>query len=102
MPTTGRNGEVITAVPVPKDTIVYIGIMASNRSQAIWGTDALEWRPERWLDGGVQVKSDAKVPGVYANMMTFLGGGRSCIGFKFSQLEMSMSFFVCFTIRTNR
>jgi hypothetical protein len=22
--------------------------------------------------------------------MTFLGGGRSCIGFKFSQLEMSM------------
>ena len=26
--------------------------------------------------------------------MTFIGGGRACIGFKFSQLEMSQSFGV--------
>ena len=30
------------------------------------------------------------IVGIYSNLLTFLGGGRACIGFKFSQLEMSM------------
>ncbi|KAL1739496.1 hypothetical protein HDZ31DRAFT_68869 [Schizophyllum fasciatum] len=30
------------------------------------------------------------MPGVYSNLMTFLGGSRACIGFKFSQLEMKV------------
>jgi len=88
-PVTSRNGELITAIPVPKDTFVYIATMASNRSKAIWGSDTLEWKPERWLDG-IQVKSATKIPGVYSNMMTFNGGGRSCIGFKFALLEMKV------------
>jgi len=88
-PVTGRSGELITAVHVPKDTFVYIGIMASNRSKATWGSDALEWKPERWLTE-TQVKSETRVPGVYSNTMTFSGGGRSCIGFKFSLLEMKV------------
>ncbi|EEB94208.1 hypothetical protein MPER_07018 [Moniliophthora perniciosa FA553] len=29
-------------------------------------------------------------PGVYSHLMTFGGGQRSCIGFKFSQLEMKV------------
>ena len=29
------------------------------------------------------------IVGIYSNLLTFLGGGRACIGFKFSQLEMS-------------
>jgi len=88
-PVTGHNGELITVVRVPKDTCVYVGIMAPNRSQEIWGSDALEWKPERWFNK-VAVKTEAKVPGVYSNMMTFSGGERSCIGFKFSQLEMKV------------
>lgn len=32
----------------------------------------------------------ARIPGVFANLMTFMGGGRACIGFKFSQLEMKV------------
>ncbi|KAF8483085.1 hypothetical protein JB92DRAFT_1659635 [Gautieria morchelliformis] len=29
-----------------------------------------------------------KYPGVYASMMTLLGGGRACIGFKFAEMEI--------------
>ncbi|KAF9233538.1 hypothetical protein BU15DRAFT_80033 [Melanogaster broomeanus] len=32
----------------------------------------------------------AQIPGVYSHLMTILGGGKSCIGFKFSQLEMKV------------
>ncbi|KAJ8581364.1 hypothetical protein M405DRAFT_627868 [Rhizopogon salebrosus TDB-379] len=34
------------------------------------------------------IKDGMKYPGVYATMMTFLGGGRACIGFKFAEMEI--------------
>ncbi|KAG5730701.1 hypothetical protein E4T56_gene4049 [Termitomyces sp. T112] len=30
------------------------------------------------------------MPGIYSHLLTFLGGGRACMGFKFSQLEMKV------------
>ena len=66
-------------VHVPKNTTVWIGILASNRNKALWGEDALEWKPERWLKPLPETVTDAKIPGVYANLMTFLGGGRACM-----------------------
>ncbi|KAJ3818991.1 hypothetical protein F5880DRAFT_1164843 [Lentinula raphanica] len=46
--------------------------------------------PERWLSPLPGELADARIPGVYSHLMTFIGGGRSCIGFKFSQLEMKV------------
>ncbi|KAJ7637635.1 cytochrome P450 [Mycena polygramma] len=89
-PITTVDGSTITEIPVPAETDIFVSILLSNRSSAIWGPDALEWKPERWLSPLPQTVVDAKVPGVYANLMTFNGGGRSCIGFKFSQLEMKV------------
>ena len=91
------HGQVHDAVRVAKGTPIFIPILALNRSKALWGEDAHEWKPERWLaalPGSVQ---DAKIPGVYSNLyvlpaswwkqrltthtdrMTFLGGGRACM-----------------------
>ncbi|KIP09651.1 hypothetical protein PHLGIDRAFT_86237 [Phlebiopsis gigantea 11061_1 CR5-6] len=89
-PIVGKDGTLITEIPVPKDTSVIIGIRACNRNKTIWGEDALEWKPERWLQPLPESVGKAHVPGIYANLMTFLGGGRACIGFKFSQLEMKV------------
>ncbi|KAJ1307064.1 hypothetical protein OPQ81_008043 [Rhizoctonia solani] len=55
-----------------------------------WGDDADQFKPSRWLDPLPCSVTEARIPGVYSNMMTFLGGPRSCIGFKFSQLEMKV------------
>ncbi|KAJ2915661.1 hypothetical protein MD484_g4746, partial [Candolleomyces efflorescens] len=49
-----------------------------------------EWKPERWLSPLPDTVPDARVPGIYSHMMTFLAGSRACIGFKFSQLEMKV------------
>ncbi|KAH9941748.1 cytochrome P450 [Epithele typhae] len=40
------------------------------------------------VDGTPGYKAGVKYPGVYATMMTFLGGGRACIGFKFAEMEI--------------
>ncbi|KAK7681425.1 hypothetical protein QCA50_015517 [Cerrena zonata] len=83
----GVNGTAMREIPVPKGTTIYIGLRASNLDKRLWGDDALEFKPERWLSPLPATVTDARIPGVYSNLMTFNGGGRSCIGFKFSQLE---------------
>ncbi|KAH9918750.1 cytochrome P450 [Epithele typhae] len=45
------------------------------------------WRPERWLAPVPAAVEAARIPGVYSHLMTFIGGSKSCIGFKFAQLE---------------
>ncbi|KAF8157063.1 cytochrome P450 [Crassisporium funariophilum] len=89
-PIRGTNGKDIMEIPIPKGTEIFISIMASNRNPELWGPDALEWKPERWLSPLPEALVEARVPGVYSHLLTFLGGGRSCIGFKFSQLEMKV------------
>ncbi|KAM5533780.1 hypothetical protein V8D89_012555 [Ganoderma adspersum] len=89
-PVRGMDGKLMHEIFVPKDTSVAIGLLASNRNKAIWGEDAEEWKPERWLSPLPESVGEAHVPGIYSNLMTFLGGGRACIGFKFSQLEMKV------------
>ena len=92
-PIIGKDGNVLKEIFVPAGTELILGIRSINIDKGIWGEDALEWKPERWLKPLPETVTDAKIPGVYANLMTFLGGGRACIGFKFSQLEMSTSSF---------
>ncbi|KAH9899159.1 cytochrome P450 [Cubamyces lactineus] len=89
-PVRGIDGQLMHQIHLPKDTAVFVGIAASNTNKALWGEDAYEWKPERWLQPLPDAVLDAKIPGVYANLMTFWGGGRACIGFKFSQLEMKV------------
>ncbi|KAI0806613.1 cytochrome P450 [Fomes fomentarius] len=96
-PVRGRDGRLMSEVVVPRDTFVLAHFQASNSNKALWGDDAHEWKPERWLASLPGLLEDAHLPGVYANLMTFSGGIRSCIGFKFSQLEMKVVLAIMLT-----
>jgi len=85
------DGRKTHEVFVPKGTNVYIHIYNLNRDPSIWGADAAEWKPERWLAPLPESVQEAHIQGVYANMMTFIGGPRACLGFKFAQLEMKVA-----------
>ncbi|KAI0355165.1 cytochrome P450 [Trametes cingulata] len=89
-PIRGLDGQELHSVPVTKGMRVLTDIIASNCSPELWGPDADAWRPERWLEPLPKALEDAHVPGVYSHLMTFIGGARACIGFKFSQLEMKV------------
>ncbi|KAI0061904.1 cytochrome P450 [Artomyces pyxidatus] len=86
-PTKTTDGE-ITSVFVPKGTTVILPALGVNRDPEIWGADAMEWKPERWLAPLPESVTKAGVPGVYSNTLTFLAGPRSCIGLKYAELEM--------------
>ncbi|KAJ2915637.1 hypothetical protein MD484_g4757, partial [Candolleomyces efflorescens] len=89
-PLTLTNGKTVNEIFVPKDTKIFMSLLGCNIDSDTWGPDAAEWKPDRWLTPLPESVTDARIPGVYSNLMTFLGGGRACIGFKFSQLEMKV------------
>ncbi|KAJ3524791.1 hypothetical protein NMY22_g10851 [Coprinellus aureogranulatus] len=89
-PVTTTDGKELYSLVAPKHTSVLIQITQQNKDPDIWGPDAAEWKPERWLSPLPASVADARVPGVYSSILTFLGGSRSCIGFKFAQLEMKI------------
>ncbi|KAH7873382.1 cytochrome P450 [Lentinula edodes] len=89
-PVRDADGNEVTEIFLPKATTVMISIMNANRDPKLWGPDVLEWKPERWLSPLPEAIMNSKMPGVYSHLMTFNGGSRSCIGFKFSQLEMKV------------
>ncbi|KAJ3929248.1 MAG: cytochrome P450 [Lentinula lateritia] len=89
-PMRGADGTEFTEIFLPKATTVVISILNANRNPELWGPDVLEWKPERWLSPLPESVVNSKMPGVYSHLMTFSGGSRSCIGFKFSQLEMKV------------
>lgn len=99
----------MSEIHVPEGTTVWVSIAGANRCRDIWGKDAAEWRPERWLHGDMEDNSkfecldrvdvgETRLPGIYSGMyvlpalqsalhlilviicrLTFFGGGRSCM-----------------------
>ncbi|KAI0033894.1 cytochrome P450 [Vararia minispora EC-137] len=83
-PFLDTRGAACTELRVAKGDIITIPIRMLNRSLEIWGSDAGEFKPERW--GALPEKTTA-MPGVYNHLLTFLAGAHACIGFRFSIAE---------------
>ena len=62
-PIIGEDGREMSEVLVPAGTVVVIAIMNANRNKEIWGEDADEWKPERWLEPLPASVTDAHIPG---------------------------------------
>ncbi|KAF8955546.1 cytochrome P450 [Flammula alnicola] len=89
-PYIDRKGRVMHEIKIKKGQTVIIPIVPINRDTSLWGADAREFKPERWESVPETVSG---VPGVWANMLTFLGGPKACIGYRFSIVEMKALLF---------
>lgn len=67
-PIRATDGTLLHELTVPRGTDIFISILACNRIKALWGTDAEEWKPERWLAPLFEALERAGIPGVYSNM----------------------------------
>lgn len=64
---------------VPRGTSLFYNSYAMGRSTNIWGADALEFRPDRWLN------AEPKDPYEYP---VFHAGPRECLGKRLAMVEM--------------
>ena len=71
---------------VPKGTDVVLAAWAVNMSTALWGEDAQQFNPDRWMGPG---KTNSGGADSNYSFMTFLHGPRSCIGQAFAKAEFA-------------
>nr|GAT60440.1 cytochrome P450 [Mycena chlorophos] len=81
-PITTKTGEEITHIPIQKGQYVYVAIGSYHRLRSIWGEDAAEFKPSRWLESEQPCKGTALGP--YASLLTFLAGHGVCLGWRFA------------------
>ncbi|KAF1831638.1 cytochrome P450 [Decorospora gaudefroyi] len=89
VPLTLRETATDTTIQshfIPRGTTVVICPWAINTSTHLWGPDARQFKPERWLQPGT-----ANTGGAESNyaITTFLHGPRSCIGKEFAKAEFA-------------
>ena len=70
-PVTGLDGNIMHQVHVPKGTVVLPTSWWCNAAKEVWGEDALEWKPERWLSPLPAALDEARIPGIYANLYVY-------------------------------
>lgn len=67
-PIRGVDGTLIEAIPVKKGMRIVTDIRGSNTNKEIWGPDAYEWKPERWMNPLPRAVEEAHIPGVYSHL----------------------------------
>ncbi|GKT67738.1 cytochrome P450 pisatin [Colletotrichum tofieldiae] len=78
------SGATINGRFFPEGTIVAINCWVHHRNKDIFGEDADQFRPERWL-----IDDGAKLSVMNRNWIPFGLGSRTCLGKNVSILEMS-------------
>lgn len=88
VPVTARQAQVNTEVKgvyIPRGTLSIVSLWSLGRLPSLWGEDAAEFRPERWLKGENAATGGARDSHAFS---TFLHGPKSCIGQTFARSEM--------------
>ncbi|KAK2024499.1 cytochrome P450 [Colletotrichum zoysiae] len=77
--------------PIPKGTPVLYSAMAINHDEQLWGPDAHQFRPDRWLPSSPGNGNNSLQVGTMGNfsMLTFGAGSKSCIGHAFARAELA-------------
>ncbi|PIL27010.1 cytochrome P450 [Ganoderma sinense ZZ0214-1] len=85
-PVVSTTGETVSEIPVKAGQVFYASFSAYQRLPEVWGEDADEWNPDRFLR--IETAKQPTSVGVFANLLTFSAGIRACIGWRFSFIEM--------------
>ncbi|KAF7316004.1 Cytochrome P450 [Mycena indigotica] len=88
-PIRTASGDLIDSLPIRKGTSVTVSLYYTNKAKSIWGNDAAEFKPERWLDGGHIPDTATQYPGFH-HTMVFSDGPRACLGKGFALAEIKI------------
>lgn len=85
-----EGGAEIAGQFLPEGTNVGLNAWVAHRNQTIWGSDAEEFRPERWLEAQAEAEAGNKerLQRMESYYLPFGLGSRTCIGRHISILEI--------------
>ncbi|KAJ3985824.1 cytochrome P450 [Lentinula detonsa] len=92
-PVVSTSGEVLKKIPVMKGQRVHIAIAAYNRSPSVWGPDADQWKPSRYLNSASESKKQQSMIGVFGNVAQCAHSVSLC-SWRFAVIEMQ-AILVC-------
>lgn len=85
-PVRACDGSMVDRIPVNKGQAIIVSIVTYNRRKDIWGEDAEEFVPDRWLD----LPDGVRKNGIPGGHLAFLAGPRNCVGSKFALTEFKV------------
>ncbi|KAK7016769.1 hypothetical protein VNI00_018822 [Paramarasmius palmivorus] len=83
-PIESSAGATIAEVPIQPGQRIIVDIATYNRLVSVWGPDANEWNPSRFNDPTAK----AVTVGMTSNILSFSGGSKGCIGWRFALMEL--------------
>ncbi|KAK0200849.1 cytochrome P450 [Desarmillaria ectypa] len=89
-PLTTVDGKTVSSIAIKAGQVFHIPNAVQNTDPSVWGKDAEEFKPERWLLPGGVPSADQLPYGPYGNIASFLDGPRTCIGWRLALLEFKI------------
>jgi hypothetical protein len=87
-PVIAAGGKIINHLQIGKGMRVAVPMIAVNLSSALWGDDAFQFRPERWLEG---VPSRAQEVTGYRHLLSFIDGPKVFVTYPATMLYRTKS-----------
>ena len=94
MTVTTSSGTIHT---IPAGTLMLASISMTQVNPTVWGSDALEFRPSRWLSTDSSKNGELSlIEPPKGSFLPWSGGHRYCPGMKMSQVEFVSVFSALF------
>ena len=86
-PVRSADGKhLLHEIPVTKGQVIHIPSRTVTRLACVWGPDADQFVPERWLDPARMPPTDVLTNG-WSRIFAFSEGPRSCVGFRLGTFD---------------
>ncbi|KAF4626589.1 hypothetical protein G7Y89_g11573 [Cudoniella acicularis] len=88
---TGKNATTLKinskSYHIPENVLVVPALQAQHTHPRHWGSDSLEWRPQRWITASKDLESEVLFQPPKGTFFAWSEGLRNCPGKKFAQVE---------------
>lgn len=79
---------------IPEGTYVGYHSYSTNRDPGAWGSNADEFRPERWGASYEEVQKEYRLRRSRAEFISFHGGRRACLGERYALVQIKVTLFI--------